>query len=181
MGKTLDARQGCQYGCTVVHFRVLPGLLQTMQTQVTATSLQEHRAYWQAKQPAQIGQVTGKELILQGFGGGGNQDSFPTEQCGNQISEGLSDSGASFHNDDAMIGDCLCYGLGHLQLARARTIVGVHPGKYSIGCKYLLYLLQQCAWRAGAFCLLHLLCPALFQLRSTGRPGVLLHALQLPA
>ena len=73
--KALDAGQGAQpFGA--VHVGVLPRQCQAVQAQVAAAPLEQCNAHGQAQELAQIGQVAREKLVLQGFGGGGNQHAF---------------------------------------------------------------------------------------------------------
>ena len=73
---------------------LLPRHLQTLQTKVAAAPLEQGAAQRQAQCPEQEGKIATKQLILQGLGCRGEQDSGAAEQHRHQVGKSLSNTRA---------------------------------------------------------------------------------------
>ena len=63
--------------------------------------------------------IAEEELLLEGFGAGGNDDALFGEQGGDQVGEGLAGAGSGFDDQLAFFGESFFDGDGHLDLAGA--------------------------------------------------------------
>jgi hypothetical protein len=72
-----------------------------------------------AQERFEKGQVAEKELILQGFGAGGDDDPVAGAEGGKEVGEGFAGAGAGFDDQVALLCKGALDGLGHLELAGA--------------------------------------------------------------
>ena len=88
----------------------------------------------------QKGHIFLVELLLQGFGGGGNDHAASAANRGNQVGQRFARSGARFHDRVMMLFEGLVNDLGHFQLARAMFVAADHAAfEQATGAKNIVH------------------------------------------
>lgn len=66
------------------------------------------------------------ELLLQGLGGGGNDDTATAADGGDQVGQGFAGAGSGFHHGVMMLFEGVVHHFGHFQLAGAMLVAADH-------------------------------------------------------
>ena len=134
----------------VVQLNILAGLFHPVQAQVAATPFQQGRAHRQGQRRNQLGEIPGKELVLQGLGGRGQQDTLSAEQRRDQVRECFAHTRTRFHHQGATLHNGSGHRFGHADLAISRKVVRPHLRQHPLGLKYRVHGFQQ-AHHAGSW------------------------------
>ena len=106
--------------------RFMPGQLQPVGAQVAAAAFEQGRAHGQAQRANQARQIAAIQLVLQRFGGRGQQRALAAQQHGRQIGKGLAHARGRFGHQRAAFAQRLRHGQRHLHLAGtgAKSAIG---------------------------------------------------------
>ena len=86
--------------------------------------------------------ITIKQLVLQVFGAGGNDDFAARQQGGNEIGKGLAGSSPGFGHQHGVVADGSGHRRGHFNLAFAHTEAPHRLRQRTTGGKYVLEFLH---------------------------------------
>lgn len=81
------------------------------------------------------GDVFVEELLLEGFGGGGNDDALAGADGGDEIAEGFAGASAGFDDGVAAFGEGVFDDFGHFDLGAAVFVAGVGFGEGAAGAE----------------------------------------------
>ena len=107
--------------------------LEVVVADVVGPALQQRDRHRDLERRAHGGQVAVEELVLQGFGAGGDDDLAAGEQRRHQVGEGLAGAGARLRHQHAILAQRRGDLLRHLDLLRTGTEAGDRSSERAVG------------------------------------------------
>ena len=114
---------------------LFPRSRQMVVAHVVTAALEQCGFNRQLQRIAHARQIAVKQLILQRFGTGGDDDFATGEQRRHQVGKRFSGASARLRDQLRVVGDGLGNGAGKLHLLRARAEIGLGEAKRSVGAE----------------------------------------------
>ena len=108
---------------------------QVVMAHVIAATLEQRRFNRQLQRITHARQVAVKQLILQRFGAGGDDDLAAREQRGHEVGKGFSGAGARLGDQLRVVRDGLGNGAGKLHLLRSGAKIGLGKAERTVGAE----------------------------------------------